>query len=181
MTITRFFHAAIAISALFIGLVQPAQADIVTWTGDTTGGPSFDRPFVDFSDLSPNGAGAIYDTIEISVTEDGEYSFTMHGVGFDTFLLLYETAFNPADPLVNGVAANDDLASLRTSGFAADLVAGTEYFVVVTGFSSVDAGAYSLTISGEGAISAVPEPSTWLMLAIGLGALVHARRTTRQR
>lgn len=176
MNITTFFRAALATSALFIGLAQSAQADIVTLSGDTTGGPTFDRPLANFSDYSTNGTGAVYETIAFMVEDDGEYSITMHGLGFDTFLLLYETAFDPADPLTNGIAANDDLASLRTSGFAADLVAGSQYFVVVTGFSNDQFGAYSLTISGDGVISAVPEPSSWLMLAFGVTAFACAQR-----
>ncbi|MBB3223312.1 PEP-CTERM sorting domain-containing protein [Pseudoduganella umbonata] len=176
MNIPRFYRAAIAISALFIGLAQSAQADIVTLAGDTTGGPTFDRPLVNFSNYSPNGTGAVYESIAFTVEDEGEYSITMHGLGFDTFLLLYETAFDPVAPLINGVVANDDLVSLRTSGFAADLVAGEQYFVVVTGFSSDQFGAYSLTISGDGVISAVPEPSTWLMLAFGVTAFACAQR-----
>jgi hypothetical protein len=181
MNITKFFRAAIAISALFVGFAQTAQADIVTWTGDTTGGPTFDRPFADFSDLSPNGAGVTYNTIAFAVDADGEYALTLHGVGFDTFLFLYANAFDPNAALDNGVAGNDDLVSLHTSGFAAELTAGTQYFAVVTGFELQDAGKYSLTVSGDGMIIAVPEPSTWLMLAFGLAAVICIQRRKLQR
>jgi hypothetical protein len=176
MNIPKFFRAAIAISALFVGFAQTAQADIVTWTGDTTSGPTFERPFADFSDFSPNGSGVSYNTIAFAVDANGEYSFTLHGLGFDTFLLLYQNAFDPNDALTNGVAANDDDVSLTTSGFAAELTAGTQYFVVVTGFEAGEAGKYSLTASGEGLISAVPEPSAWLMLAFGLAAVAYTQR-----
>jgi hypothetical protein len=181
MNITKFFRAAIAISALFVGFAQTAQADIVTWTGDTTSGPTFDRPFADFSDFSPNGAGVSYNTIAFAVGADGEYSFTLHGLGFDTFLFLYENSFAPNDALTNGVAGNDDDVSLTTSGFAAELTAGTQYFVVVTGFEAGEAGQYSLTVSGAGLISAVPEPSAWLMLAFGLAAVACIQRRRLQR
>lgn len=181
MNITKFFRAAIAISALFVGLVNPAKADIVTWTGDTTGGPTFDRPLASLTGLSSIGEGVSYNAIQFSVDTDGEYSFTLHGLGFDTFLILYQNAFDPSDSLANGVVANDDLVSLRTSGFASDLTAGTQYFVVVTGFDPDDAGAYSLTISGDGVISAVPEPEAWLMLAFGLAAITYAQRRKQQR
>ena len=180
MNIIKFFRTAIAIGALFVGFAQTAQADIVTWTGDTTGGPTFDRPFADFSDFSPNGAGVTYRTVALMVNGDGEYSFTLHGLGFDTFLFLYENAFDPNDALTNGVAGNDDDVSLTTSGFAAELTAGTQYFVIVTGFEAGEAGKYSLTVSGEGMISAVPEPSTWLMLAVGVTVVVCMRRRKLQ-
>lgn len=181
MNITKLFRTAIAISALFVGFAQTAQADIVTWTGDTTSGPTYDRPFADFSDLSPNGAGVSYNTIAFTVAMDGEYSFTLHGLGFDTFLFLYENSFAPDAPLTNGVAGNDDDVSLTTSGFAADLTTGTQYYVVVTGFEAGEAGMYSLTVSGEGVISAVPEPSTWLMLAFGFAAIACIQRRRLQR
>ncbi|GGY05865.1 PEP-CTERM sorting domain-containing protein [Massilia dura] len=181
MNITKFFRAAIAATALLVGFAHTAQADIVTWTGDTTAGPTFDRPFADFSDLSPNGPGVRYNTIAFAVDEDGEYAFTLHGLGFDTFLLLYENAFDPNAALTNGVAANDDLLNTRTSGFPAELSAGTQYFAVVTGFEAGEAGQYSLTVSGDGTISAVPEPSAWLMLAFGLTALACRQRCKPQR
>lgn len=181
MNMTKFFRTAIAIGTLFVGFAQTAQADIVTWTGDTTGGPTFDRPLADFSEPSPNGAGVSYNAIAFTVDEDGEYALTVHGAGFDTFLLLYANAFAPQAPLDNGVAGNDDLVSTGTSGFAADLVGGTRYFAVVTGFAAGQAGQYALTISGNGLVSAVPEPSAWLMLAFGLAAVASLQRRRPQR
>jgi hypothetical protein len=181
MNITKFFRTAIAISALFVGFAQTAQADIVTWTGDTTSGLTFDRPFADFSDYSPSGQGVNYNAITFTVADDGPYSFTVHGLGFDTFLFLYQNAFVPNDALTNGVVGNDDAVSLSTSGFESDLTAGTRYVVVVTGFEAGEAGQYSLTISGQGLITAVPEPSTWLMLAFGLAAVGYARQRKLRR
>lgn len=176
MKMTKFFRAALAIGALFVGLTGTAQADIVTWTGDTTDAPRFDRPFADFSDLSGNGENVAYRTHAFTVGEDGDYSLVVSGLGFDTFLFLYEGAFDPASPLDNGLAGDDDAVSLNTSGFETALTAGTTYYAVVTGFASDDFGAYSLTIAGQGLISAVPEPSAWLMLALGLAAVGYAQR-----
>lgn len=181
MNMTKFFRAAIAMSALLVGFAQTAQADIVTWTGDTTGGATFNRPLADLSDYSIVGTDVTYRSIQFTVDDDGEYAFTMHGAGFDTFLILYETAFNPGSGLDNAVVASDDLVNLRTSGFATDLMAGTQYFVVLTSFDNGESGAYSLTVSGDGMITAVPEPSTWLMLAFGLVAVGYTQRHKLQR
>lgn len=181
MNVIKFFRTAIAIGALFVGFAQTARADIVTWTGDTTGGPTFDRPFADFSELSVSGTGVAYDAIAFTVDEDGEYALTLHGPGFDTFLFLYQSAFDPQAALDNGVAGNDDLVTAGTSGFAADLIGGTRYFAVVTGFEAGEAGRYALTISGNGLISVVPEPSAWLMLAFGLAAVASMQRRRPQR
>jgi hypothetical protein len=176
MKITKFFRATLAIGAMCLGLIQTAQADIVTWTGDTTGAPTFDRPFADFSDLSPNGVNVAYRTHAFTVSQDGDYSLVVSGLGFDTFLFLYATAFDPASPLDNGVAANDDAVSLNTSGVEGTLSAGTTYFAVVTGFDEEEFGAYSITLAGLGVISAVPEPSIWLMLAFGIAAVAYTQR-----
>lgn len=177
MNIQKLFRTAVAFASLFIGITQAAHADLVTWTGDTTGAPTFDRTYADFSDLSPNGAGVAYRTHTFTVGTDGDYSFVVTGLGFDTFLFLYEGSFDPSLPFINGLAGNDDAVSLNTSGFESALNPGIDYVLVVTGFDSDAYGAYSVTIAGPGLIvSAIPEPSAWMMLAIGLAAVVHVQR-----
>ncbi|GGY43410.1 PEP-CTERM sorting domain-containing protein [Pseudoduganella albidiflava] len=171
---SALFRPALAIIFLLAGLAQSARADIVTVTGDTTGSPAFDRPLADFSALSTNGTGSHYDIIEFTVAETEEYA--IYGTGnFDTFLFLYQ-AFDPATPLTGGLRADDDLTTTFSSGFATDLNAGQEYILVMAGFDSADFGAYSITISGPGAISLVPEPASWLMLGIGVLGLALCRR-----
>lgn len=173
MHTSRLFRPLLAIVFLLAGLAQSARADIVTITGDTTGGPAFDRPLPDFSDLSP-ATGVHYNAITFSASQTGQYAF--YGTGlFDTFLILYY-GFDPAAPLLGGLGANDDLLGNTSSGFARSLVAGEEYILVMTGFDRDDYGAYSVTISGPGVITAVPEPASWLMLGIGmLGLALHRR------
>ena len=176
MNIQKFFQTALAVVALSIGLTQTAHADLVTWTGNTSGGPTFDRPFADFSDFSPNGFGVSYRTHAFTVDTDGDYSIVATGLAFDTFLFLYENLFNPMSPLDNGVAGNDDAVSLNTSGFESSLITGTTYVLVMTGFDSSQAGPYSITVAGPGVISAVPEPTAGLLLALGLAVVARARQ-----
>lgn len=152
-----------------------AQASIVTFTGDTTGGPTFNRALEDFSGLSAVGTDVAYNTYTFSVDTSGEYTF-LTTAEFDSFTFLYSPSFVAAAPLFNGIAANDDLLGLTTSGFAADLTAGTSYTYVTTGFALSDFGNYSTTIGGPGVITAVPEPETYALLLAGLGALGFARR-----
>lgn len=176
MNIQKLFRAALATSVLFLGLTQAAQADIVTLTGNTTGGPTYNRTFSDFSDYSPNGEGVSYRTHEITVDMDGDYSFVATGLGFDTFAFLYEGSFDATAPFINGLAGNDDAISLNTSGFEATLNPGTTYVFVMTGFDSEESGVYSLTIAGPGLISAIPEPATWMMFALGIAAVSYTQR-----
>lgn len=177
MNVSKFLRAAIAMSALFIGVAQTAKADIVTWTGDTTGAATVD--------LSPLGAAATdvpFHALGFTVDTAGEYTFQLTGTfGTDTVLILYQDAFDTSDVEANILVASDDNVSLNTSALAWDLVDGSTYYIVVSGYDNPDFGAYSLTIGGPGLISAVPEPSTWLMLAFGLAAVTYAQRRKAQR
>lgn len=177
MTTLKLMRAALVAGAVILGMTQTAKADIATITGDTTGSPQYGRPVEDLSGLSAAGSAVSYDAIAFSVDTAGEYSFLATSLGFDSFLVLYQNAFNPSAALTNALAASDDLVSLNTNGFAGPLTAGTTYVLVLSGFYNGDEGQYSVTIGGPGVItSAVPEPSAWLMLAGGLAALTYKQR-----
>jgi hypothetical protein len=180
MNATKFFRAAVATSALFVGLASNASAEIVTWTGNTTGGPT-----VDLTPLEVEGDAVPYQATQFTVDVSGEYSFLLTGTyGTDTVAILYENAFDPSDALANGIVSADDDVTFNTSSFAADLTAGITYVYVVTGYTNTDFGKYSVTIEGPGlaTVSAVPEPSTYAMLGLGLAAIgFTARRRKAQK
>lgn len=169
-----FAKTWIAAAALAAAACLPAHADIVTVTGDTTGGPTYTRTFEDFSALSPVGVGVSYNVFRLTFSAAGDYTFLTTGA-FDTFTFLY-TAFNPASPRAGGVVANDDLLGLGTSGFVVELAANTPYTLVVTGYRSSEFGIHSTTIGGEGTVAVVPEPATCALFAMGLGAIALRRR-----
>jgi hypothetical protein len=177
MNLTKFFRTAIAISALFVGVAQTAKADIVTWTGDTTG-----HATVDLTPLGADASAVPYDALSFTVSESGDYTFLLTAVyNIDSVIVLYENSFDPNDAFTNSIAAGDDDVSLNTSSTWASLTAGTHYTLLVAGFADTDFGAYSVTVGGPGLISAVPEPSTWLMLGLGLAAVGYtARRKSLQ-
>ncbi|AVR95888.1 PEP-CTERM sorting domain-containing protein [Pseudoduganella armeniaca] len=179
MNISKFFRAVLVIGALFAGMTQSAQADIVTYTSDTTGGPTFNRPLEDLSDLSIVGTDVAYRTIGFHVNADGEYTFLLTSA-YDGIMFLYQNSFNPADPLTNGLGGSDDLFGQTTSGFYGPLDAGN-YVLVVSAYNNGDAGKFSVTIGGPGVITAVPEPATYMMLAMGLLAVGYAQRRKMQR
>lgn len=169
-----FIKTWAAAAAMAAAASLPAHADIITFAGDTTGDPTFTRAQEDFSAPSAVGVGVRYDVYPITVSVAGDYSFLTTGA-FDTFTFLY-TTFNPASPLAGGIVGNDDLVGVGTSGFTALLEANTTYTLVVTGYLSSDFGAHSTTIGGPGAISAVPEPAQYALLAMGLGVVALRRR-----
>lgn len=177
MTSPRIALTALAFAAALAA--APAQATLFTFTGDTTGAPTFNRAFEDFSGLSAIGVNNPYRVTPIVVSISGDYTFLTTAPTFDPFSFLY-TSFNPADATANGVAGNDDLLGFTTTGFAATLTAGTTYYFVMTGFAPSDFGAFSTTVGGPGVIGIVPEPATYVLMALGLvGVAAWARRRMR--
>ena len=175
MNISKFLRATVATSALFIGLAQTASADIVTFTGNTTNGPTLDLTPWDFVDAD----AVSYYQYAFTVDTSGEYSFQVLAE-YDSVALLFENSFDPADTGSNLVNGNDDDVSFITSALAADLEAGTTYYFVVTGFDNSQFGNFAAQFGGPGQISAVPEPSTWLMLGLGLAAVGYTARRKKQ-
>ena len=92
-----------------------------------------------------------------------------------------------SDPAASFLAGNDDRVlgnpELGSGLTNFSLNAGTTYFLVVNGFFPTDAGAFTATISGNGPIQVVPEPSTRALLllsALGL-AWIGFRKTPLNR
>ena len=166
--------ALAAISVSFLSAAQ-AQSDSYTFSGSlTTTDAVFNRPFT-LTSLSTSGTAVRYDLASLLGITPGTYTFRMASTAFDPFLLLYAGTFNPATPLVNLVALNDDFTSGIPSpaGFSFNLLAGVNYTVVSTAFSNAGLGSYITTV--------VPEPGTYALMGLGLALLgVAVRRRTAQ-
>ncbi|KFN52069.1 hypothetical protein N790_12955 [Arenimonas malthae CC-JY-1] len=122
--------------------------DIEIATGDTTGAPVWNRPLSDFSGLSGTGTAVPYVVHPFIVSANDTCSVALDPLaGHDTFLFIYENAFDPLDPLTNGVDGDDD-----GGGFPNSLIdpvalnAGTTYYAISTGYSNGSFGPYDLTI-----------------------------------
>ena len=165
---------ALLVVAVLAGVAPAARANIVTFSGDTTGSPTFSRPYEDLSGLSPFGSNVAYNAVRITVSTAGSYTFET-AARFDSFSLLYSPSFNPATPVTNALAANDDLIAppFRSSGFAAALAPGLDYYFVNTGFSAADFGAFASTIGGPGVVTVAASLS-----ALPAGLFVHSGNTT---
>lgn len=177
-----------SIAAAAIACALPASAAF--YVDDTTAAPTFNRALQDFSGLSGVGTDVSYDVFSFSVSESGAYEVRSFVQGFlsdpawDQFVFLYQDSFDPLDALANGLIANDDLGgdpgNIGRSGFTVDLLTGTAYYLVTTGFDNTDSGRFLNIVRGPGDIlPAIPEPGTYAMLAMGLLAVSVAVRRRR--
>lgn len=169
-----------------LALVLAASAHAQVFTGTTLGGPTWNRPLAGTppTGLSAVGTNTPYNVLQFSVNLSGSYSFldtATNPANWDNFTFLYQTSFSSINQLTNVLIGNDDNPSIGLSGFSYNLSAGVNYFFITTGFGNTDSGDYSLSITGPGVATAVPEPSAVAAFALGavcLGLLRirHVRR-----
>lgn len=167
---------SLALAAAALMLAGNVQAVTFTTTGATTlTDPTYNRPFT-LTSLSGVGTAVHYNALSFAVTASGSYDFlSLATAGWDNFVALYRPSFSPAAGLGNLVALNDDFpgAGIGTAGFSFALTSGTNYVLVTTGYGNSDVGAFTNTITGPGSVipSAVPEPSSYALMALGMAAM----------
>lgn len=170
--------------------ISPAQAATFSYTGNTTGAPTWNRP----NQNGPSAPTSIrtinlipYSTFNFTVDTTESYSLSVNGTttGFDTYAVLYQGSFNAATPLLNALEADDDDGPGNNSLITRSLTAGTNYFLVTTGFNNGDFGTFSNTITGAtGTVTpttAVPEPFTIIGTLVGGTAAFRMRKKLAQR
>ncbi|MEO5698666.1 MAG: PEP-CTERM sorting domain-containing protein [Burkholderiaceae bacterium] len=170
---------AMAFAAFALAAAGSAQADIYSGIGSITlADATFNRP-VSFLSLSAVGTAVHYDQLAIVGATPGAYDFRMVAVpggSFDTFLALYAGGFDPAAPLTNLVAFNDDFTNIASgSGFSYDIAGGVTYTVISTAFSNTGLGDYTTTVVST-VTTAVPEPATYGLMVLGLFAVAGVAR-----
>ncbi|MBS9390217.1 MAG: hypothetical protein HEQ33_15545 [Dolichospermum sp. WA123] len=145
--------ALTSFACLSVMVAAPAQA--ITFSGSTTGAPTWNRPVQNGSNppaaLSNMATAVPYQVQNFFVDTTGAYSFLSTTTTYDNFTFLYQNSFSAASPLTNVIIGNDDYSNNRTSGFqGVNLTAGTQYYFVNTGYSNNNFGAYNSSITGVG-------------------------------
>ncbi|MCX6874980.1 MAG: M6 family metalloprotease domain-containing protein [Verrucomicrobia bacterium] len=128
-----------------------------TAPGTTVGRSLWNRPDAGTPPavLSTMGTAVPYDMMRFTVSTTGTYtlkSTSTSPAGWDNYLFLYSTAFNPALPLSNVLVGNDDDGGVGMAAFSTTLTAGTPYFLVTSGYNNTSTGAHTLVISGVGSV-----------------------------
>jgi hypothetical protein len=177
------------VAALAFTAALAAPASAATIFGSTIGGPTFNRPVggAPPTVLSTVGTAVAYQVTAFTVSVTGSYTFLMtsFSTNLDSYLGLHANAFNPSAALTNAIVYDDDSGPGSDSAFTANLLAGTSYFAIATGFANTDAGEYKLDIDGPGTVilpgaGPVPESSTWAMIIAGFGIAGAALRRRRR-
>jgi uncharacterized repeat protein (TIGR03803 family) len=121
-----------------------------TTTGQTTTcSPVFDAP-------AGTGTNHYYDQYPFTVPATGLYNIQADWTGFDGYLYLYTSPFDPATPGLNLLASNNDHPTLGTAASLINQVslsAGVQYVVVGTTYDETSPGG-SMAFSISGAVVA---------------------------
>ncbi len=123
----------------------PPPPGQISYDGTTVGGPVFQRPEGGGPALA-NGE-FFFDEFAFTTDQTGFYDF-LSAQDYDGYLHLYRAPFDPANPLANLVAGNDDFGGTnRQSGFALFLEGQTDFVLVTSSFAPGDAGTFTNTIT----------------------------------
>ena len=162
-------------------LVGSANADIDIFFGiDTTGQPLYNRTQTGTppTTLSAGGAEDRFVSFDFAVDATGSVSIANNaGTNTDPFLTLYSSSFDPANPLTNAVAADDDGGPVFSSLITSTLTAGATNVAVGTGFAGGNFGTSTLQFKSASAntlvllsnLPALNTPTTITTGALQLG------------
>lgn len=144
---------ALLLAAFMLFPSSVIQAGTNQYSSSNVGGPEWVRPFADGTCCS--GLGPVrYHSMEFYVDTAGSYSVNSVQNGWDGYLFVYVSPFDPLNQTANFVAGDDDgNGGIGTSDIdAIALAANVTYIAVTTGFANGDEGTFTNTITGPGGV-----------------------------
>jgi hypothetical protein len=178
------------------GLAAAASAQSAVYTAATSSsGPRYNRLVADgvtglSTGLSTVGTNTPYHVQPFWVGTSGPYNFFSNAGspnGWDQYLWLYGSSWNPANPAIGAIRGNDDFNNLiGQSGFSGvSLTANTQYYLITTGYENSDFGSFTNSITwaseSEGGpinLGMIPSPGAAALFGLG-GLMATKRRRTR--
>ena len=178
----KSYLGKMALVLLLIGVTLITASTILAGSGQysstNAGGPEWTRPFQDGTCCS--GLGPVrYHAMEFYVDTAGSYNVSSVQNGFDGYLFVYASPFDPSNQTANFVGGDDDgnggIGTSDIVGIA--LNANTTYVVVTTGFSKSNEGSFTNTISGPGGVylgpyGVAPKAGPGCLLDVPAGSVV---------
>jgi hypothetical protein len=144
------------VALVLLANVAVISAVTTTFSGNTNGQPTWNRPVAGNPPVPPLSSGTTavrFVTFQLRVLATGSYTFiTQRTTHPDPYMFLYQNSFSPTNQFQNVLQGDDDSAGAFQSQITRTLTTGTPYIVVVTGFSNGDAGAFDLVFNGPGAV-----------------------------
>jgi hypothetical protein len=151
------------------------KAQVVTnFSANLSAGLQFARPIIEETGNQLPGAwtaqNLLYDYAaqKITVTVPGIYTFKTDTTFFngpqDPMLFLYDSNFDPANPLAHGIVANDDILAGISSGCKQSIIDSVKlpagnYILVVTGWNDGVSGGVNFSCNGPGLVGTKLIPS----------------------
>jgi len=130
-----------------------ANCDLIASTPNPAlGVNTWTRPFADGTCCTGLGPMSYYVYGPFTVDTAGSYTINAQYDAWDGYLFLYQDSFDPENQTENYVAGNDDFGGVGASQIISNLSIDTDYFVVVTAFST-GFGDFELTITGPGEVT----------------------------